>query len=765
MADDNPAIRLAGADGPAVATAREAAAAPAAAAAATTASRRPCSWSRAWQAGLLVLVLATLAAVFAEPVRDGDLWWQMAYGRQLLENRTLKPDHTVYSWTIAAGDRIYCAWIAQIFFFLAYCAGRLPALFLFRYLAISTLVGAVWLLARWTDTARHPLTWLICLLGVLMSYGAAYLKPEIFSYVLMACAVLTWWRLRTGGRRTWWCCYLLPVIMVVWVNTHGGCIFGFAFLGLVAVGEYLNGLFSPDQALPRSVRQHLFVSLVLSALTLVVTPYGLAYPLQLLQNLAHADEKIPYYKTISAYASIFAPAKGRLHYVDYLMMGAGLFMGLFLLTRRRRHPDWSLLLPTVCFGFLYTRFLRTTFYWAPVLSMSCVMMLRERSALLWPERRCWRRLIAGLVVVLALAVSGRAVYESVASPISDRWSGFGISYFNPVAEAEFIRLQYPGCRLGNDYDTGGYLLWRLWPEIKVMIDPRQFPYRSWYHRYWAFVSGTEIKELVEQLDCDVWCIRLPYRKVTRWFLMSPDWKLAFYGPVAAVFVPQDAVLDADAPRHSQSIGEIRNLAQALLTLSFASSTSDWGGVDMILAGMRQRFVLPNQRDRVGSAADYVNGLRAYARREYAAAIVALAAARQARVLYNNELLVRCYQHRAAELWQKNLESEALTMILQAAEIDPEDSFSLYNRGALSWHLFGRDDRTPDTGTAGEALAARLRESWREDLQKFLDRAETNRALSRQAVMAAQSILDGRRQRRPPLLVPAAPPKAAAAESQ
>ena len=59
------------------------------------------------------------------------------------------------------------------------------------------------------------------------------------------------------------------------------------------------------------------------------------------------------------------------------------------------------------------------------------------------------------------------------------WFGFGISYQNSVQEAEFIRNHLSNYFLGNDYDTGGYLLWALSPEQKIFIDPRYFPFKDW----------------------------------------------------------------------------------------------------------------------------------------------------------------------------------------------------------------------------------------------------------------------------------------------
>ena len=231
----------------------------------TREEKREWHWLWPWALGLLVLL--TLAIRYAEPVRDGDLWWQMAYGRYLIEHRTLVVDHTGFTWTPAENPTIYCAWFAEIFLYLLYAAGDLPVLFAFRYACLLLFVLAVWCQARRLGVARHPLTWLICLLGVLMSQNAAYIKPEIFSYVYMTLTVLTWLRIKSEGEKARRTCYLFPVLMLLWVNSHGGFIFGAVFLLIMGLGEGLNVLLSPEEALPPSVRRHFLFSLFLSGLT------------------------------------------------------------------------------------------------------------------------------------------------------------------------------------------------------------------------------------------------------------------------------------------------------------------------------------------------------------------------------------------------------------------------------------------------------------------------------------------------------------------
>ncbi len=562
------------------------------------------AWHRFWPWSLGLLVLLTLGIRYAEPVRDGDLWWQMAYGRYLIEHRTLVPDHSAFTWTPARTPTIYCAWLSEVFLYLLHAAGGLAALFVFRYACLLVFVLAVWLQARRSGVAGHPLTWLICLLGVLMSQSAAYLKPEIFSYVFMTLAVLTWLRVKEGGTNAGRICYLLPVLLLLWVNSHGGFIFGVLFLLVVGLGEGLNVLVSPEEAIPKEVRRHFLFALVLSGLVLFATPYGWKYPAYLLTSLAERPEE--YFKVIEAYLSTLDPRVANFHYTSYMALAALILLGLVAGGAKRLRPDWAILLTNVAFALLFTRFLRVTYFWAPVFSLGAVHLLARRPKGLRPQGRTAAFGFGCVIALLSVLLGARASLDAVCKPYGPRWFGFGISYQNPVEEAAFIRSYFAGYRLGNDYGSGGYLLWALWPETKVMIDPRQFPFQEWIDRYGAFHSGRGVRAFLRDFPFSVCCVRYECRGLIAWFLHAPDWRPAFYGPSAVVFVRRDIPLPQGAPRVGTGMEKIRNITQALFVFDFAARTRDWETARRVMAGMKERFHCPNQRTEVRAASDWLD---------------------------------------------------------------------------------------------------------------------------------------------------------------
>jgi hypothetical protein len=127
-----------------------------------------------------------------------------------------------------------------------------------------------------------------------MSYAAVIAKPEIFSFVFIVLLAWNWWDIRRAENRSWWKLYLFPLLMLLWVNSHGGFIFGVVFLACIGVGELLNTWLSPKNILTPLKRKHLVSSLVLSAFCLFLNPYGYHYLLKVTLDIVPSKENLLY---------------------------------------------------------------------------------------------------------------------------------------------------------------------------------------------------------------------------------------------------------------------------------------------------------------------------------------------------------------------------------------------------------------------------------------------------------------------------------------
>ena len=475
----------------------------------------PYSYARAWICPfLIILILITLAVKYAEPLKDGDLWFQMAYGQYLLDNHTLVPDHTIYSWTPTDGKQIYCAWIAEILFYTLYKIGGLNLLFTFRYVCLLVFIVFIIHHAQRYKVAQNPVTWLICLIGSFMIQAGVQIKPEIFSLLFMTFTVWTWWFVKSSPEKGWKRCYLFPAIILVWVNTHGGVIFGIAYLGLLFIGEVLNGFISQNEKLTPKTRKHFFISMALCVIAVFLTPYGWRYPYDIIQNLIiNSESQVRDFKTVLAYQTIFFQGARWQHYLEYFIIGGAILGILSWPSLKGRKLDWPLVLTNIGFGFLYMEFVRTTYFWGIIFIFSAIYLIHDGFAWWRSWNKFFSKYAAIISVILFIILSGREMIESICKPLF----GFWINYVNPVEEAEYIRKNFQGHHIGNDYDTGSYLLWYLKPEKKVFIDARYFPYKSWYHEYAEFEYGRSKKykdQFINKYPCDLWCVTYDFPQLS-----------------------------------------------------------------------------------------------------------------------------------------------------------------------------------------------------------------------------------------------------------
>jgi type III secretory pathway component EscT len=570
--------------------------------------------ARSYPHPLWFLLLATIALRFAEPVPDSDLFWHMAYARQMLASGTLVPDHTAYSWPPTDGGMIYCAWLSELFFHALWERVGPWSVFAFRYLAIGVMLALAFDVARRAGAARWALTPVVLLVMTLASSSGALLKPELFSLMGLHACLWVWAAAkiaRTQGREPVALFYVLPLVLVVWVNAHGGFVLAAPLLAAIAAGESINTWRGRTAAFSRRSLAHLLAACALSVVAIQLTPYGPAYPWQIVHELVLGGRARPDASWNAAHVSIFDRRTLGLHLHEYIVMLMALLVVLARAVRRVRPGegvDWAMVLVHVAAIGWFVGQLRSTYVWPAAIACSVwVLVARgnqaasaitpataaegtrpeaepgtsmagqdhgdERGLAWWPAGAAVR----GIAFGLALFVAGRAVYEARFDPVEHLWMGFGVGDQNPVAEAEFLAAARLGPRLYNVFDSGGYLLWRLHPHYQVMTDARSFPYLSWFDDQRRFTAGEMFDEFLRRYPGDTAIIDLRKPELVKRFLAAPDWRLVYYGPVAAVFAPTGTPVPDEARQVAPDrFRHIRNPQTARRVRDFARLVGDEG---------------------------------------------------------------------------------------------------------------------------------------------------------------------------------------------
>ena len=697
---------------------------------------------------LFLLVLVAAAIRYALPLRDGDIWFHLLYARYFIENMTIIPDHTIFSWSPTNNEFIYCSWLSELLLYAIYKLGELKGLFAFRYALVLLFILAVWHQARKLEVVGHPLTWLLCLVGLVMSYVAIFAKPEGFSLLFMTLFCWNWWRLKADGFRAPVSgFYLFPLGMLLWVNSHGGFIMGAIFLGTVLIGELLNTV-AGRSTFTAFQRKHLLAVVALSGLAIMLTPYGYHYPLQIIMMHLPTPENQAYNQPIFAMAGSYLTEGPFLSFGDMANISFLLLGGLLLLNLKNRKTDFSLLLANLIFALLYAKYVRSTFYWAPVFTFSTLYLLALRPHPLFPNRVIARVLVATGVSLATVLFAGKIIHDARSYPEGFLWNGFGYSEMLPMEEAAFVREHFPTARIGNTYNTGSTLLWHLWPRNRVFIDARHFPYRQWSARYFQFQGSQEVEVFLAEHLADLWVIDYLSMGLAFWFADSPEWRLAFYGKSAAVFVRQDQTPPADTRRVGEGVNQVRSRSAFISLLTFTIKIQDWETARSLVSRTKGiQTEKAHQKKLTDFARDYVAGMAAFHQRDYEEAAVRLEAAhRYNNMLTNRKALAYCYSVMMVEAMQRG-DLTAAHRLSKTALASVETTYTLYNAGIMGWVLSLKPENILPTT-----------DEWQRHLEQFLANKPPDEEPYATAVRQTQALLAGQALTAVPRLLLQHPPE-------
>ena len=577
--------------------------------------------------GLLVLVVALQNT---QPILDGDLFWHLAYAQQMLARHTLIPDATLYSWTPTSSTVIYCAWLAELTLYAIWSLAGLGGVFVLRFLVVATVLALVWHFARRCRIERSPVAFLVFLgLAELTRAGSAP-KPELFSLLFFAIMVFAYSSGRIAVHRSRWLAwtYAVPLLLLIWVNTHGAFILAAPFLVATALGEVLLFARRSPWRLPGNRLLHLLAAWLLCGLATVATPYGLAYPIALIRENVLGLVARPDVAWNEAYLSIFSP----LVTGEFIVGLVGLTivsLGVAALAWRQRLGAAAASLPlglaALAYIPLYIIFLRSTQFLPIVAGFFMLSVGKSLAAASREQEAPASKVPPSAVVGSAISViTLAAVVHAFLSPPFYGWIGFGIGENSPVREAEFLAGQKLGPDLYNVFDSGGYLLWRLHPAYRVMTDSRSFPYLGWFDDQFRFTNGDGVAAFLAKYPADVAVIDLSKETLWQRFMGMKDWRLAHYDVTAAIFVKRSATSAPTAteqdPHRFADVGSVGGAVQAY---NFATFIGDYAAAAVLLDRLETTLRWRVPAEAIAWVESYRDAMVDIRNRDYAAALDAL----------------------------------------------------------------------------------------------------------------------------------------------
>ena len=411
--------------------------------------------SRRTQYIILITVLATVFLYGLHSIADFDTGYHLQTGHYIVTHGMV-PLYDIFSSQGGGVRWIAHYWLSDVFFFLVYALGG--------YGGLIVLVGAMAVLTWWMVmrtayqyTGKSFLVPLLLLPYTSLTYELWVVRPQIYTYAATALLLylLERWR-RTENKKI---LVGVIVLVVVWANLHAGVILGIAIVGLYGIAYAYH-----RRAHVRNALMPLGLFLAAIAVT-IVNPNGYAtlWYEQIIGTSVRTVGTLEW-KSLLYFLPDTIESKAFLG----LMVVVAVHVGWVVIRRIRRMKVVSqedivslgLLAGACALPLMSIRhvilFLIMTF---PLFVMSVQTLYTHRVSLHMRKTFVWGAM--GLVGIFCI---GGLVHALGLQKIND--------HMLPVGAVQFIQDHHIAGPTFNNMEMGGYLIWTLWPQQKVLFDGR-----------------------------------------------------------------------------------------------------------------------------------------------------------------------------------------------------------------------------------------------------------------------------------------------------
>jgi hypothetical protein len=491
--------------------------------------------------GLPVFVLLWKTFLFPVPVLD--FWWHLEMGKVIAMSGSI-PDVDMFSFTAAGKPFIVHNWLAELSYYGLYEVGGIPLIVFFNALLVLGAFLPVYALCR-KSTSNLRLAVAVSTLAAIGVVGT--IRPQVFSFLMFS---LYYWVLvnyRLHWRDRLW---LLPALMILWVNLHGAFVLGLGLIVLFIVCESLRRLLDADRtdALTFFEVRKLCAMFALSVLATLANPQGYkVYDYVRTVVMDQSSQKLvaewqpPVVTDIAGILLFFAP----------------FFLTLLAVIYSRVKPDLTELALFIGFGMLGLTGLRNGAWfgivaypliarYVPLIDFSALRPLRRfetvnRSALWfeeqlsqteggYPKFNLLLACVAGLLLMLQSPWIRPALYDTSL-----------IQHGTPIGAMDYIDKHKLDGNMFHPQIFGDYLIWRRWPEQKTFFDGRVHIFGlDFVQKYLSIFQDSQWESILKRWNIEyVLLSKLPTEKDSLDMItavrQSPRWKTLYEDEVSVLF--------------------------------------------------------------------------------------------------------------------------------------------------------------------------------------------------------------------------------------
>jgi hypothetical protein len=485
----------------------------------------------------VLFISLVLALAYGTPslrlLNDPGIGWHIRTGEWILQNHAV-PHHDLFS-NITARPWFAWEWLFDVAVAKVHGWWGLNGVLAGGALVIALTFALLFRMALRRGASLLPAMAFVILAAVASTIHCLA-RPHLFTWLF----TLLCWYLQEEPKETRWV-WAIPLIVLVWANVHGGFLVAFALMGLTLLGDLWNAVIGGDKARNDAVRTARL--LAASVLASLLNPYGASLYTHIYQYLTdsflmhHIQEmQSPDFRTVAAkclFALLLLTAwvafaqRGRLSVGERLVLVFFAYEALFAARN----------IPLACIVLTLTV--------VPLLSpsselptgKSSISPLRQRlvgfsdrmGQMEQQSRGHVWAIFFTLVTLAACANGGRLLGTQLIQ------ASFNADKF-PVRAVGFLVEHPPAAPLFTTDGWGGYVIYRAWPKVRVVVDDRHDMYGSEYMKqYLKIVEGNWDWQQQLQATGARSALVSPNSAIGSLLRSSPEWKLVYDDHQALIF--------------------------------------------------------------------------------------------------------------------------------------------------------------------------------------------------------------------------------------
>ncbi len=472
------------------------------------------------------LIIVTFLILFASlKMNTNDFWWLLALGRNFWETGQIS-NYDFLSYSVPGGFFWNHSRLFDVIIYWLYENGRYLSLQIFMF---AITAAAYWFFYKTMSLKKQywPISLLVTLLTIILLSTRILYRPELMSLLFTPLFLFILYSYKYKNSKIIW---LLPILQLLWVNSHAGFIYGIALIGVFLGSEFIRLATEHKNRIILAFKNKRFLILltvfILSTLASFLNSYGFQI-ISIVTSLFANDEAKYQIQEWKPYT--WENLLNLANPLSLLTIGATLVIiyKIYLLPKPRKikYFPWEDIFLYILYLYSLLSHVRfshlTSLIMALIIAKNAVAVLPKKYALHW-----WPH---ALLLIFSLVLLFR---------LENREIGLGpISNHEPEQAVKFIiNQQIPG-NLINEYAEGGYLAFHLYPYKQIFIDGRtpNLYDNDFFWRYDQLDNANIRQWIIDKYNVNFW-LWPRQNRLTDLLWDDPLWTPIYFDDISVIFI-------------------------------------------------------------------------------------------------------------------------------------------------------------------------------------------------------------------------------------